>query len=94
VLWGDVGVVRERLGGKVKKIYTERGIMSISALHPQQLRLFQEAKAGPFVRAVEVLSKEPAKLAEWRREMDELIGKYLHDNALRHEYLLTRAVKI
>ncbi len=94
VLWGDVGTVRQRLGDNVKSIHTERGIMGIPALHPKQMRALLEAKAGPFARAVEVLSQEPARLAEWRREMDELIDEYLADNIVRHEYLLTRAVKV
>jgi protein-L-isoaspartate O-methyltransferase len=35
-----------------------------------------------------------ARLAAWRSEMDEVLGEYLNDNIVRHEYLLTRAVKI
>lgn len=94
VQWGDVGVVRQRLGDSVKGVHLERGIMSIPALTPKHLRLFQEAKAGPFVRAVQVLQQDPARLEAWRNEMDEVLGEYLHDNVVRHEYLLTRAIKI
>jgi hypothetical protein len=35
-----------------------------------------------------------ARLAAWRNEMYEVPGEYLHDNVVRHEYLLTRAVKV
>ncbi|MBI3480020.1 MAG: class I SAM-dependent methyltransferase [Nitrosomonadales bacterium] len=94
VQWGDVGVVRQRLGNSVTRLHHERGIMAVPALTPRHLRLFQEAKAGPFIRAVQALQNEPARLAAWRNEMDEVLGEYLHDNVVHHEYLLTRAIKL
>jgi len=94
VQWGDVGIVRQRLGDGVKNLHSERGIMGIPALSPKHLRLFQEAKAGPFIRTVQVLQDDPARLAAWRNEMDEVLEEYLHDNVVRHEYLLTRAIKL
>lgn len=94
VLWGDIPTVRQRLGERVKRLHMERGIMGIPALTAKHLRLFQEAKAGPFVRTVQALQQDPARLAAWRDEMDEVLGEYLHDNIVRHEYLLTRAVKV
>jgi hypothetical protein len=57
------------------------------------LRLFQEAKAGPIVRTVQALQQEPSRLEAWRKEMDEVLGEYLLDNVIRHEYLLTRAIR-
>jgi len=94
VQWGDVATVRQRLGVSVTRIHHERGIMGIPALTPMHLRLFQEAKAGPFIRAVQALQSEPERLEAWRNEMDEVLGEYLHDNVVRHEYLLTRAIKV
>jgi SAM-dependent methyltransferase len=94
VAWGDVAVVRQRMGAGVKGLHYERGIMRIPALCPQHLRLFQEAKAGPFIRTVQALAQDPARLAAWRSETDELIGAYLQDNVVRHEYLFTRAIKV
>ncbi len=94
VLWGDVTIVRQRLGNSVKNLHSERGIMAIPALSPKHLRLFQEAKTGPFIRTVQALRQEPAKLAAWRKEVNELLSEYLRDNVVRHEYLLTRAIKI
>ncbi len=93
VQWGDVTIVRQRLGSSVKRLHVERGIMSVPALSPRHLRLFQEAKTGPFIRVVQALQQEPTKLESWRNEMDEMLGEYLHDNVVRHEYLLTRAIK-
>jgi len=94
IQWGDVATVRQRLGDSVHRLHSERGIMGIPALSPKHLRLFQEAKAGPFVRTVQALQHDPARLAAWRSEMDEVLGEYLHDNVVRHEYLLTRAIKL
>lgn len=94
VQWGDVTTVRQRLGAGVKNIHMERGIMHIPALSPGHLRLFLEAKTGPFVLTSKALQHDPEKLAAWRREIDGMIGEYLHDNNVRHEYLLSRAIKI
>jgi hypothetical protein len=94
VQWGDVATVRQRLGNGVTHLHFERGIMGIPSLSPQHLRMFQEAKAGPFIRTALALQADPTKLAAWRQELDELIGEYLRDNIVRHEYLLTRAIKI
>ena len=94
IQWGDVSIVRQRLGDSVKGLHSERGIMGIPALSPKHLRLFQEAKAGPFIRTVQALQHDPARLEAWRNEMDEVLSEYLHDNVVRHEYLLTRAIKV
>lgn len=94
VLWGDAAIVRQRLGDRVQRIHAERGIMAVPALSPRHFRLFQEAKAGPFVRTVQALQPAPEALTAWREEMDDIVGEYLHDNIVRHEYLLTRAIKI
>jgi SAM-dependent methyltransferase len=94
VQWGDVGIVRQRLGDSVTRLHVERGIMGVPALSPTHLRVFLEAKTGPFIQTVNALQSEPAKLASWRNEMDEMLGEYLHDNVVRHEYLLIRALKV
>lgn len=94
VQWGDVATVQQRLGDGVQRLHTERGIMGIPTLSPRHLRLFQEVKTGPFIRTVDALQQEPDRLEAWRNEMDELTSEYLHDNVVRHEYLLTRAIKV
>ena len=94
VLWGDVAIVQQRLGDCVKRLHCERGIMGIPALSPRHLRLFLEAKTGPFIRTVQALQQDPARLDAWRSEIDEMLGEYLHDNIVRHEYLLARAFKV
>jgi hypothetical protein len=42
---------------------------------------------------VQALQHDPGRLESWRQEVDEMLGEYLHDNVVRHEYLLTRAIK-
>ncbi len=91
--WGDVGTVRQRLGDAVKDLFFERGVMAIPALSPEHYLEFQSANAGPFVRTVRALEKEPAKLAAYLKDQGDLIAGYLADNVIRHEYLLTRATK-
>lgn len=94
VQWGDVAIVRQRLGDSVKRLHSERGIMGIPTLSPKHLRLFQEAKTGPFIRTVQALQHDPARLELWRNEVDEMVSEYLHENVVHHEYLLTRAIKV
>ncbi len=94
VQWGDVAIVRQRLGDGVKRLHSERGIMGIPSLSPRHLRLFLEAKTGPFIQTVKALQHDPARLESWRNEMEEMLSEYLHDNVVRHEYLLTRAIKV
>jgi SAM-dependent methyltransferase len=91
--WGDINLVRERLGTGVRDLFFERGVMPWNALSPHHYRAMQEAKAGPFVRVVQALQGDPARLAAWRREVDEMANLYFDGNAVRCEYLLTRATK-
>jgi SAM-dependent methyltransferase len=92
-LWGDVSTMRERLGAAVKDLHFERGIMGVPTLSPQHYLAFMTAKLGPYIKIVGALQKDPAKLESYLKEFTELIGSYLVDNVVRHEYLLTRATK-
>jgi len=94
ILWGDVAVVQQRLGSAVNDVHFERGVMGIPTLSPEHFVHWQTAKIGPFIRTVRALEKEPAKLAEYRRESMELIAGYMDGNVVRQEYLLTRATKL
>ena len=94
VLWGDVNVIRERLGSAVKELHFERGIMTIPTLSPQHFIAWQTAKIGPFIKTLGALQKDPAKLESYLKESAELIASYTVDNVVRHEYLLTRATKV
>jgi SAM-dependent methyltransferase len=93
--WGDVGIVRERLGAAVKDILFDRARMHIPALSVANYRDHVERTAGPMLKLVESLStSDPGRLAQFRREYDELVAPYFEDNVVRQDYLLTRAVKV
>ena len=93
--WGDVAIVRERLGSAVKDIVFDRACMLFPALSVQNYRDHLERTAGPMLKLVEsLLTSDPARLAQFRGEYDELIVPYFEDNVVRQDYLLTRAVKV
>lgn len=93
-LWGDEKVVGERLGERVRDITFERRFMLTPALSPAHHRHMLESSVGPMIKLVEMLSvKDPAKLAEYRREYEALVAQYLKDNQVHQQYLMTRAVK-
>jgi SAM-dependent methyltransferase len=93
--WGDVAIVRERLGKAVRDILFDRACMFVPALSVQNYRDHIEHTAGPMLKLVESLSTtDPARLSQFRREYDALIAPYFEDNIVRQDYLLTRAVKV
>jgi SAM-dependent methyltransferase len=91
--WGDVTIVKQRLGTAVKDIHFERGTGPWPALSVSHYRTFQEQYGGPFIRTVNALKNEPVKLEKWRREYDAMTQDYFADNVVRLEYLMTRATK-
>ena len=94
-MWGDVAVVRERLGAAVEDIVFDRACMLVPALSVHNYRDHIERTAGPMLKLVESLSAtDPAKLAQYRREYDALVMPYFENNQIRQDYLLTRAVKV
>jgi SAM-dependent methyltransferase len=92
-LWGDPNIVRERLGNGVKDVVFDRGTLTFAALSPKHYRDLMEHTSGPVINIVKKLQGEPAKLASFRQEFDELIGLYFTDNTMRQDYLMTRATK-
>ena len=91
--WGEPTVVRERLGAAVTNIEFMREEMTIPALSPAHYRMSVELTAGPVIKAVELLSAEPAKLAAFRAEVEGIIELYFARNLVRQSFLMTRAVK-
>ena len=93
--WGDVAVVRDRLGSAVKDILFDRACMLFPALSVPGYRDHIERTAGPMLKLVESLgASDPARLAQFRREYDALVAPYFEDNVVRQDYLLTRATKV
>jgi len=94
-LWGDPNIVRERLGSAVKDLLFDRATMLVPALSPSHHRKASEKSSGSMVRLVaELEGKDPARLAQFRKEYDALASEYFEDNLLRQDFLMTRATKI
>ena len=92
--WGDPNAVRERLGSAVKDLVFDRHLMRMPMLSPQHGLAFMEHNVGPVARLTKALEGAPEKLASLRREFEALITLYFEDNAMRQDYLLSRAVKV
>jgi hypothetical protein len=93
-LWGDPSMIRERLGSAVRDIVFDRDRLLAPALSLGHYRDVTEKTAGPMVKVVESLStSDPAKLAEFRAAYDALTAQYFEQNAVRQDYLMTRATK-
>jgi SAM-dependent methyltransferase len=93
-LWGDPGVVRERLGDAVRDISFDRDRMRVPVLSPEHHRAMNERTGGPVVKLVEMLAaKDPARLETFRTEYITLARDYFSDNIVHCDFLLTRAIK-
>ncbi|MEO8483064.1 MAG: class I SAM-dependent methyltransferase [Acidobacteriota bacterium] len=94
-LWGDPNVVRERLGTAVRDIVFKRADMNVATMSPQHHRQLTERTAGPVRQLVaSFAANDPAKLAAFRREYDDLASQYIEQNIMRQGYLMTRSTKI
>ena len=95
VLWGDVGIIRERLGVAVKDLIFARDVMLFPALSIQHYRLFMESNLGSIKKVLQGFdASDPAKSAALRLELERLAASYFANNMLRQDYLLTRAVRV
>lgn len=92
--WGDTNVVRQRLGDTVTDVFFDRGVMTFPALSPQHYRKSIEETLGPVAKLAGSLQGEPSKLAAFRSELDGFVGRYFEGNALRQQFLMTRATKL
>jgi SAM-dependent methyltransferase len=93
--WGSVETIRERLGTAVSDISFDRQVLRSPALSPQHVRELAERTSGPVITMVKSLSADdPQRLEAFRREFEAVVSEYLEDNVLRHNYLMTRGVKV
>lgn len=93
--WGDVGIVRERLGSAVKDITFDRDTMLIPAMSPGHYRENFERTSGPVLKLVQSLHSDPKKLAQFRAEFEAIVAPYFDgdNNVMRFGYLSTKATK-
>jgi SAM-dependent methyltransferase len=92
VQWGDPNVVRQRLGDAVSDLRFERGVLWFPTLSAAHYGAVLES-TGPLGRVAADLASDPAALGAFRREFHALIAQWFADNAIRQDYLLTRATK-
>jgi SAM-dependent methyltransferase len=91
--WGDPNIVLQRLGTAVRDVTFDRGTQLTPALSPQHYRHFLEQVSGPMARLLQTLKDDPERLAQFRREYDELTSQYFENNTVRQDFLMTRATK-
>ena len=93
--WGHPDTVRERLGNAVSDVRFDRAMARSPYLSVQHVRAFMEQNVGQIMRIVQTFATEPAKLAEFRRELDVITSQYFEptENVLRQDFLMTRATK-
>jgi len=77
----------------VRDVTFDRGTQVTPVLSPQHYRHLLEQTGGPMVRLMKTLKEDPARLAQFRREYDELVGQYFEGNLVRQDFLMTRATK-
>jgi hypothetical protein len=46
------------------------------------------------VRLVNTLKDDPARLAQFRREYDDLVAQFFDGNVVRQDFLIARATKV
>lgn len=91
--WGRPYTVRERLGDGVRELEFSTAEMSSPALSPRHYRAKMELTAGPFIKAVQMLSDRPDQLAAFRQRIEQIVAVYFADNLVRQTYLMSRAIR-
>ena len=95
VEWGEIEVIKNRLGEKVKHISFHRAQYGNPAMSPSHMRILLEKYIGPVAAVIKKLETDnPDKLALFRSEMDVLLGEYFENNTVIQSYLMTRAIKV
>lgn len=92
--WGDPNVVLQRLGNAVRDVAFDRATQLTPALSPQHYRHMIEQSAGPVLRLMQTLKDDPARLAKFRRDYDDLTSQYFDGNVVHQGFLMTRATKV
>lgn len=93
--WGDLPTVRQRLGDAVRELTFDRETQLFPCMGPSHYRAVLEATAGPVKNLVKAMKDQPERLAQFRREVEEIGARFFdaERNVARHGYLVTRAIK-
>ena len=93
-LWGDPNVITERLGAGVRDIAFAREVLHFQMLSVQHYLQFVGSGLGPVAKLLQKLdAAEPARATQLRRELQDNAARWFGDNALRQDFLMTRAVR-
>lgn len=90
--WGDINVVRQRLGDAVRDLEFTRGVMAAPALSFGHYYALMAA-TGPLGRIKTVLAQQPDRLATFEAEFKALFEAHYVDNEVQQNYLMSRAIK-
>lgn len=93
VMWGEVEVIKKRLGENVRDITFHRAEYGNPALSPAHMRVALEAYIGPIGATIKLLESNPEKLTEFRNAMEDLLSEYFQNNTVVQSYLMTKAIK-
>ena len=93
IMWGEVDIIKKRLGKNVRDITFHRAEYGNPTLSPAHMRVALEAYIGPIGAAVKSLESSPKKLTEFRDAMEDLLSEYFQNNTVIQSYLMTRAIK-
>ena len=93
VMWGEVDIIKKRLGENVRNITFHRAEYGNPTLSPAHMRVALEAYIGPIGATIKSLESNPVKLAEFRNGMEGLLSEYFQNNTVIQSYLMTRAIK-
>lgn len=90
--WGDVNIVKQRLGEAVTDLRFDRGVLRFNVLSLQHYGRVMEETVGPARALAQTADAET--LNRYRTELRALAAQYFHDNAMHQDYLITRATKV
>lgn len=93
--WGDVAMVRQRLGEKVRDLAFDRDTLLWPAASPAHYRVLMEQTSGPVLKLLQGLQSDPAKAAQFRAEIEAVAARHFdpEQNVVRFGYLMTRGTK-
>ena len=93
-LWGDPHFVRQQLENLVEELIFDQNIMRFPALSIGHYRHSVEHTLGPVIKLVKESKNDPARLSQFRTELEALAAAYYADNHIHQHYLMSRARKI
>ena len=94
IMWGEVDIIKKRIGKNVRDITFHRAEYGNPALSPAHMRVALEAYIGPIGATIKSLESNPIKLIEFRNAMEDLLSEYFQNNTVIQSYLMTRAIKL